>query len=780
MKTVERALKLLEFDKILSSLASFTVTPLGRELAEDLIPQSQLYLSVRWQTETTEAASLLKRHSLSMERVPDLRRILEMAALGGSLSEENLLGILRLLAAATRLKTFFKKEEGFPLLREMSDQLVVLPEMRERLRHVIDDEGHMRDDASPELSRLRRAVGNAERQLRERFDSFIKNPAKQKMLQDNLVTMRADRLVVPVKQEYRAQVPGVVHDQSASGATVFIEPLWAVEAHNNLAVLRSSVQRERERILAEVSQWVGSEKEALDNTLTLYTEFDFIVAKGLLSLSWHCTQPELNEVGYLKIIAGRHPLLGDEVVPISLEMGHDFRTLIITGPNTGGKTVTLKTVGLFSLMAQAGLHVPAAEGTKLAVFPYIFADIGDEQNIEQSLSTFSGHLKNIIEIIAKLQPGSLVLLDEVGAGTDPAEGAGLAMSLLEYMHSRGAVTVATTHYSELKAFAYMTEGMENASVEFDVASLSPTYQLLVGVPGQSNAFAIASRLGLPKEIIDRGRDFLSEEETRLEEVVAGLVASRRRLELSSLQMETDRQEGETLLARLRKEEAAQKSKRDEALNKARAEALEIVARARRESQHMLKELRRQASSVRPDMAVLEEKSAVLEEMDQDLREKLSLPRDEKRLGVGDIEPGREVYVHSLGQRGVISQVADNSIQVQVGAMRISVEAADLSPVEPFKKQKPAVTGLALFASRDILPEVSVRGQTLDEALLNVENYLDEAAAAGLKEVRLIHGKGTGRLRIGLREYLKNHRHIASMRNAALSEGGLGVTVLTLK
>ncbi|MBS4023549.1 MAG: endonuclease MutS2 [Dethiobacter sp.] len=778
---MEKELKLLEFDKILAKLAMLTVTPMGRELAEDLIPAPGLSLAVRWQSETTEAASLLIRHSLNLEKVPDLRQTLELAALGAQLAEESLLGILKLLASATRLKTFFKKEDSFPLLRGMVDQLAALPELRERLRQVVDDDGHMRDEASPELARLRRAAANAERDLRERFDSFIRNPAKQKILQENLVTLRGDRMVVPVRQEYRSQVPGVIHDQSGSGATLFIEPLWAVEAHNKLAVLKSSAERERERILAVISQWVGAEQEALTDTLNLYAEFDFILAKGRLSLDWHGVEPELNDTGYLKIISGRHPLLSGEVVPISLEMGREYRTLVITGPNTGGKTVTLKTVGLLSLLAQSGLHVPAAEGTKLSVFPRIFADIGDEQNIEQSLSTFSGHLKNIISIINNLQPGSLVLLDEVGAGTDPTEGAGLAMSLLEYMHAQGAVTVATTHYSELKAFAYMTEGVENASVEFDVASLSPTYQLLVGVPGQSNAFAIAARLGLPEEIILRGRSFLSEEETRLEEVVAGLVASRRRMELNSQQVETDRLEADIVLKRLRRDEDELRRKRDEILSKARGEALEIVAGARRESQRLLKELRKlAAAAVSVPINSLDDKSALLDKLDEELRENLAPPVQDRPLSAAAALPGQEVYIHSLGQQGIITQATDSSIQVQVGSMRIAVDASDLSALEPGKKQKPAITGLALFAKRDILPEVSVRGQTLDEAIQSVENYLDEAVAAGIKEVRLIHGKGTGRLRLGLREYLKNHHYVASMRNAHQAEGGMGVTVLTLK
>jgi DNA mismatch repair protein MutS2 len=470
------------------------------------------------------------------------------------------------------------------------------------------------------------------------------------------------------------------------------------------------------------------------------------------------------------------------VVPISLELGGEFSTLVITGPNTGGKTVTLKTVGLFSLLARAGLHVPAGGGTVLAVFPGIFADIGDEQNIEQSLSTFSGHLKNIIGIIENMTPGCLVLLDEVGAGTDPTEGAGLAMSLLEYFHKRGAVTVATTHYSQLKAFAYVTEGMENASVEFDVASLRPTFQLLVGVPGQSNAFAIAARLGLPGEIIERGRTYLSQEETRLEEVVADLVASRRRLELTSEKVEDDRREAEAVLVRLRRDEETLRLKKDEILRKAREEALDIVTRAKKESRQLLKELRRLAAAVKPpEPAQVEEAAAPVLDMEEELRQNLFRPAETGRLSRQELVPGREVYVNSLNQKGTVIQVNEDNVQIQVGAMRINAEAGDLSPAAAAKKKEvPAVTGLSLFVKKDVWPEISVRGMTLDEAIMAVENYLDEAAAAGLGEVRLIHGKGTGILRSGLREYLKSHRHVASLRPAHQHEGGLGATVLQLK
>ncbi|MDW7651766.1 MAG: endonuclease MutS2, partial [Bacillota bacterium] len=647
----------------------------------------------------------------------------------------------------------------------------------------LDDDGRLRDNASPELHRLRRGISGGERDLRERFDRFVKNPGNQKVLQESLVTMRGDRLVLPIRQEYRGRVPGIVHDQSASGATLFVEPLWAVDANNRLAVLRRDEEREKERILARLSQWAGGEKDELLLSLNLYVEFDFILAKGRLSLAAGGTEPQLNDSGYLKILSGRHPLLTGDVVPISLEMGESLRTLVITGPNTGGKTVTLKTVGLFSLMAQSGLHVPAEEGTELAVFPSIFADIGDEQDISQSLSTFSGHLKNIIEILQKIVPRSLVLLDEVGAGTDPTEGAGLAMAILEFLHTFGAVTVATTHYSQLKTFAYLTEGMENASVEFDVATLRPTYQLLVGVPGLSNAFAIAKRLGLPDQIINRGKEFLSQGETRLEETVADLVADRRRMELASRQAESERNETHMLLLQIQREKEDLARRKAEILDKTRRDAQEPFVRARREAERLVKELRKLAAAeARPTQEVLDAVSATLRQMDSELEECTAPQPDESRLSAAQIKAGEEVYVNSLGQRGtVVNKTGDSQVQVQVGMMRINVDPGDLSPVAASAgKTKAPEPYVSMVARRDVPREVDLRGLTLDEAAMKVDTYLDEATVAGLKEVRLVHGKGTGRLRAGLKEYLQGHPHVESMRTGYPAEGGTGATVVQLK
>ena len=779
---MEREIRLLEFDKIRTFLSAQAVTAMGKELAEDLLPTDDVSLAVRWQQETTEAVSLLTRHQLELEVVGDLRRLLEYAARGSMLGEAQLLTVVSLLNAVTKQKIFFKAMADFPILAGLVEKMDALPLLREELKRCLHEDGRLRDDASPELLRLRRAITAGERDLRERFDKFVKNPIQQKLLQEKLLTVRGDRLVVPVRQEYRAQVPGVVHDQSSSGATLFIEPLWAVDANNKLAVNRRMLERERESILTRLSQWVGAEHAALQLSLNFYGECDFIRAKGRLSLAQKAVEPNLNSRGFIKLNAGRHPLLTGEVVPISLAMGESLRSLVITGPNTGGKTVTLKTVGLLTLMAQSGLHVPAEAETELAVFPWVFADIGDEQDISQSLSTFSGHLKNIIEIISNLAPGSLVLLDEVGAGTDPTEGAGLAMAILEYLHNAGAVTVATTHYSQLKAFAYLTEGMENASVAFDVATLRPTYQLLVGVPGVSNAFNIARRLGLPEEIICRGHDFLSSEETRFEETVADLVADRRRMELASNQARDDKKRAELLFLQAKAEKEELGKKKADILEAARREAQETVIRAKREAQRLLKELRKKVAVDRPILSMeIDVAAEKLQELAGILTDLAAPATTEKRLEPAELTTGMDVYIHSLGQHGTVVHRSDRQVQVQLGAMRVQVEASDLSPVRPAKRQDNRQPAAPLPVGRSFLPrELDLRGLTLDEAEIKVDDYLAEAAVAGLPEVRLIHGKGTGRLRAGLKQHLQGHGCVESMRIGQPNEGGTGATVVKLR
>ncbi|MBS3901063.1 MAG: endonuclease MutS2 [Dethiobacter sp.] len=779
---MEREIRLLEFDKIRALLSAQTVTAMGKELAEDLLPTDDPLLAERWQKETTEAVSLLTRRQLELEVIGDLRRLLEYAARGSMLGEEQLQSVVSLLNAVAKLKLYFKETADFPILAGLAERMDALPLLREELKRSLNEDGRLRDDASPELLRLRRAITAGERDLRERFDKFIKNPMQQKYLQENLITVRGDRLVIPVRLEYRAQVPGIVHDQSSSGATLFIEPMWAVEANNKLTVNRRLQERERESILVRLSQWIGAEQTALQLSLNFYGECDFIRAKGRLSLAQKAVEPSLNSRGFIKLNAGRHPLLTGEVVPISLEMGECLRTLVITGPNTGGKTVTLKTVGLLTLMAQSGLHVPAGAGTELAVFPWVFADIGDEQDISQSLSTFSGHLKNIIEIIGNLAPGSLVLLDEVGAGTDPTEGAGLAMAILEYLHSAGAVTVATTHYSRLKAFAYLTEGMDNASVAFDVATLRPTYQLMVGIPGVSNAFNIARRLGLPEEIISRGYDFLSNEEVRFEETVADLVADRRRMELASNQAQDDKKRAELLFLQAKAEKEELVRKKADILESARREAQETVIRAKREAQQLLKDLRRKVEADRQILtAEIDDAAERLQGLEGFIAD-LALPvSPEKRLAAAEVMIGMGVYVHSLGQQGTVVHKTGRQVQVQMGAIRVQVEVSDLSLRQPAKKLDNRQTLSPLPMGRSSLSrELDLRGLTLDEAEIKVDDYLAEATVAGLQEVRLIHGKGTGRLRAGLKQYLQGHDCVESMRIGQPSEGGTGATVVKLR
>ncbi|MBT9168541.1 MAG: Endonuclease MutS2 [Syntrophomonadaceae bacterium] len=779
---MEREIRLLEFDKIRAFLSAKTVTAMGKELADDLLPTDDPALAERWQKETTEAVSLLTSRQLELEVVGDLRRLLEYAARGSILGEEQLLSVVSLLNAVAKLKLCFKETADFPILAGLAEKMDALPLLREELKRCLHEDGRLRDDASPELLELRRAITAGERGLRERFDKFIKNPLQQKFLQENLITVRGDRLVVPVRQEYRAQVPGVVHDQSSSGATLFIEPMWAVDATNKLTVNRRLQERERESILARLSQWVGAEQTSLQLSLNFYGECDFIRAKGRLSLAQKAVEPSLNSRGFIKLNAGRHPLLIGEVVPISLEMGECLRTLVITGPNTGGKTVTLKTVGLLTLMAQSGLHVPAEAGTELAVFPWVFADIGDEQDISQSLSTFSGHLRNIIEIISNLAPGSLVLLDEVGAGTDPTEGAGLAMAILEYLHNAGAVTVATTHYSQLKAFAYLTKGMENASVAFDVATLRPTYQLLVGIPGVSNAFNIARRLGLPEEIIHRSHDFLSNEETRFEETVADLVADRRRMELASNQALDDKKRAELLFLQAKAEKEELVKKKADILETARREAQEIIIRAKREAQQLLKDLRRKVNADRQILPTeIDDAAEKLHELEGFLADLVVPIPTEKRLVPAELTIGTAVYVHSLRQHGTVVHKTERQVQVQMGAIRVQVEVSDLSLSQPSKKPDDRQSVSPLPVGRSSLSrELDLRGLTLDEAEIKVEDYLAEAIVAGLQEVRLIHGKGTGRLRAGLKQYLQGHASVEFLRIGQPNEGGTGATVVKLR
>ena len=615
---------------------------------------------------------------------------------------------------------------------------------------------------------------------------MIRSSAYQKYLQDPILTMRNDRYVLPVKAEYRASVPGLVHDQSASGATLFIEPMAAVEMGNELKQWEAKEKQEIERILAALSAEVAPYAVQLKENLELLAELDFAFAKGLLSRDMSGVTPKMNRDGFINIIRGRHPLIDREkVVPSNLWMGREFTTLIITGPNTGGKTVTLKTVGLFTLMAQAGLHVPADLGTELAVFQQVFADIGDEQSIEQSLSTFSGHMTNIVGIMNEVTADDLVLFDELGAGTDPTEGAALAQTILTALLRKQVRTLATTHYSELKAFALSTPGVENASVEFNVETLRPTYRLSIGVPGKSNAFEISRKLGLSEGLIDEAKKLLSTEDKRFEDVIANAeyhrqVAEKERKLAEQAAAETTKLRDEAEFLRREME-----AKREASLRKAKDEARRILENARRESESVMRELKQMKKSAAsgPDMQAAALRKRLEDGIDS-LSEGLAQKADRVDKPPKTLKVGDEVEILNLKTRGVVLSAPDakGEVQLQAGIVKLKAHISQLRLVkeEPAKKQKSSFHAETGAMTRTVPMECDVRGMALDEAIPVVDQYLDEAVLASLTEVSIIHGKGTGVLRSGIQQHLRRHPHVKSFRLGVYGEGESGVTVVTLK
>ena len=592
----EKTLQKLEYREIIAMLVERCTSQLGKELAAQLKPSLDLEEIKQSLSETTQAKEILRLYpDFSLGGVRDIRRCLNKVKIGGMIEPSDFLEIADTLFASNRLKRFFQGEQGqkYDLLAAYCTDLPNLSRLEQEIKQKITEEGEVSDAASPELSRIRKQLRSLRGKVRDRLESMLKSPEIQKYLQDPLMTIRDERYVLPVKQEYRAQVPGLVHDQSASGATLFIEPLAVVEINNEIRRYEAKEKSEVMRILRQMSQLVAAHEQELQDIIYALTQVDFILAKGKLSNDLDCGEPLMNNQGYLKIVQGRHPLLKGEVVPITVYLGKTYDILIITGPNTGGKTVALKTVGLFVLMAQSGLHVPAQTGTELSVFTGVYADIGDEQSIEQSLSTFSSHLTNIVDILDKADSRSLVLLDELGAGTDPTEGAALAMAILEYLIDVKAKIIATTHYSELKSFAFNKERVENASVEFDVNTLRPTFRLLIGIPGKSNAFAISQRLGLKKEIVERARGFLSQEEVRTADLIANLETNQLLAEKERQEAQSLKRNAQELLAQVKKRELELKEKEQTIIQKAQLEALNIVADVRRESESILKKSAKQ-------------------------------------------------------------------------------------------------------------------------------------------------------------------------------------------
>ena len=784
-----KILTTLEYPKIIHRLSQHAATSLGKTAAESLQPVSDLEAVKKILQATDEAytADRLKG-SAPFGGVVDISAPLHRARIGGTLNPAELLDIASTARGGRRVKKhigLLHEDHPIPLLQLIADQISEHKPLEDAIFECIDDQAEVMDSASAALASIRRELRNGESRIREKMDQMIRSLSVQKMLQESIITLRNDRYVIPVKQEYRSHFGGIVHDQSGSGATLFIEPEAIVAMNNKLRELKAGELREIEKILQKLTALTSDYVEDLLVNLDLLGQIDFAYAKARLAHGMKATLPRMNDRGFLKLKRGRHPLIAaDQVVPIDVELGNQYTAIIVTGPNTGGKTVSLKTIGLLSLMAMSGLFVPAEDGSQLCVFDAIYADIGDEQSIEQSLSTFSSHLKNIIRILSSMTSKSLVLLDELGAGTDPAEGSALAIAILEHVHAMNSRIVATTHYSELKAYAYNRKGVINASMEFDVATLSPTYRLLVGVPGRSNAFAIAERLGLARSIIDHARGEVSEEDQRVENMIASLEENRLGAETERQTAESLRREMETLRARHESERARFEEQKEKLLLKAQEEAREAFAKAKREAEQIIADLRKLAmegASVKEHKLI--EARRKLDEAAPELQ-KAKRGATKTAAKTAKIEAGDEVTVYSLNQKGTVVEIHGSDATVQLGIMKMKVALDDLELLKSssaVKTQQPKqAASLKRTRDENIKMELDLRGENLEEAILEVDRFLDEAFLSGLGQVAIIHGKGTGVLRTGIQQYLRKHSHVKSFRLGNYGEGGIGVTVAELK
>ena len=781
----KRTLRVLEFTKIREQLADLAVTEMGREICLALEPETNLEEVRAAQQETEEATVVIQYLGSSpLSAFADVRSSLSLAEKGATLSPKALLEVATMLRVSRNVRdALVTDRETTPELTRMGSGLSDGRRIELDITDAILSEDEIADHASSALADIRRHLRGATDRIKDKLNQMVHSPNFQKYMQDPIITVRNGRYVIPVRAEFRAQVPGLVHDQSGSGATLFIEPMAAVEMGNELKQWELKERQEIERILAALSAEIAPVSQTLREDVETLARLDFIFAKGLLSRSMHAVSPKLNKDGYINIIRGRHPLIDpDKVVPSSLWLGKEFTELIITGPNTGGKTVTLKTVGLFTLMAQAGLQVPADLGTEMAVFEQVFADIGDEQSIEQSLSTFSGHMTNIVTIMKEVTPYDLVLFDELGAGTDPTEGAALAQSILTRLLHIKVRTMATTHYSELKAFALSTKGVENASVEFNVETLRPTYRLSIGVPGKSNAFEISRRLGLPENLIEAARQTLSSDSIRFEDVIANAeyhrqVAERERQLAEDAAKETVRLRDEA--EKLRKE---MEEKRETMMRKSREDARRLMENTRRESEAILSDLRRLRKSAGTEADVNSVRKRLDKDMDE-LAEGLKTTQEDASQAPKTVNPGDRVKILTINQEGTVLSKPDEKgdVQLQAGIMKFKANLSQLRLLKKTEeKQKTSVMAKTGAMERTVRMECDVRGMTLDEAILTVDQYLDAAVMAGMGEVSIIHGKGTGVLRSGIQQELRRHPHVKKQRLGIYGEGEDGVTIVTLK
>lgn len=783
----ERTLRILEFNKVKSKLRGYAVTNGGKELVDSLSPYGSIFEVEKKLEETNEALDILiRKGNPPFEGLHETKEELERAGKGGTLNPGQLLKIGGMLRCSRRFKEYVSRKEeevAYKNLEDLAYILVPIKNLENEIEASIISEEEISDKASGTLYNIRRSLKEKNSSVREKINSIVR--ANSKYLQDSLYTMRGDRYVIPVKAEYKGAVPGLVHDQSSTGATLFIEPMSLVNLNNEIKELMLKEKAEIERILSELSAKVYENIDALRSNANILRELDFIFAKGKYASSLNAIKPSIRNDRSFDILGGKHPLIDPKVVvPSDIYLGRDFTTLMITGPNTGGKTVTLKTVGLLHLMALSGLLIPAKDGSSIGFYKDIFADIGDEQSIEQSLSTFSSHMTNIVSILEEASFDSLVLFDELGSGTDPAEGAALAVAIIETLSTRGSRIIATTHYSELKGYALRTAGVENASVEFDVETLRPTYRLLIGIPGKSNAFEISKRLGLNEDVIVKAKDFMSEENLQFEDLIRDLQEKSIIANRDAREAKRIKEEAESLKKKYDEKLKKLDTVRDKVYDEARKEAKDIIARAKDEADEIVKAMRELEK-----MGIAEGGRNRLEEE----RRKLKISLEEKEAAmiksrensgeaITKASLGMEAFLPSLNQRVVIISTPDNKgeVQVEAGIMKINVKLKDLRKVPEEKAKKEKKKREVKLNMKSVDSRIDLRGMDSEEACYRTDKYLDEAYLGNLGEVTIVHGKGTGILRKAINDMLKRHPHVKSYRLGVYGEGGDGVTIVELK
>ena len=786
-----KALKTLEYNKITDRLASHASSEPGIKLCRELQPMMDMDGINSALKQTSDAVSRIFRHgSISFAGLKDIRPLTKALEVGSALGMSELLDICSLLKVAAGARRYgVSEDEAADSLSGMFNAVYDIADVRREIERCILSEDEIADDASAELKNIRRQMRICTERIRTELNSML-NGSDRTYLQEAVITTRGGRYCIPVKAEYKSQVPGMVHDQSKAGSTFFIEPMSVVRLNNEIREYEVKESEEIAKILASLSAMAGNYTAELDADYDILSQLDFIFAKAKLSFEYKGSEPIMNTRGYINIRKGRHPLIDSrKVVPIDVSIGDEYSELIITGPNTGGKTVTLKTIGLFSLLGQSGLHIPAADNSELTVFNDIFADIGDEQSIEQSLSTFSSHMKNIIEILAKADSNSLVLFDELCAGTDPTEGAALAISILTSLHKLRVTTVATTHYSELKIFALSTEGVQNACCEFDVATLAPTYRLLIGIPGKSNAFAISGKLGLPQYIIDDAKKSLASEDVAFEDVISDLEKSRVTIEREKLELEEYKKEVEDLKNQLKAKNERLDERSDNILQKAREEASAILREAKETADDAIRKLNK-ANAAGMSVAELEKQRQRIKDninkVDKGRALKSQAPARQHKAS--DFHIGDRVHVASLNLDGTVHTLPNQKgeLNVTIGIMNYNVNMSDLTIIEEasemrkLKQKSSGIGKLKMSKTASISPEINLIGMTSDEAIMTLDKYLDDAFLSHISPVRIVHGKGSGILRNAVHNYLKRQKHVKSFRLGSFGEGDYGVTIVEFK